>query len=286
MANCGTFLEYAGEKCGVDVGYGKLILIYPSKQDVAVSGLTSDAINTAIEAGEIIGVIKGWHTVVGAPVAEVSVERIATSEMKLIREEVAADTLTFERNLVNREVLADLVKAGTLQALLVDDLGNVFGDKAQADGEIGTMALNFSSKVTNAMQSDNNTDKTIAIAVRYLVKDLDFAATEIEPEMVVVKTLLKAYLADVDTLTSTSCIFDLQLKQKANNKLFDGTIEAANVTVTGANITTKTVAYVAATGILTITLAGVGFAVPDQKLNVAISADECYMKEAVISMGE
>lgn len=286
MENCGNFLEYAAEKCGVDVGYGKLLLVYPAKTNVDVTTLDAATINSSIASGDIIGVIKGWHTVVGAPVAEVSVERVSTQEMKLIREEIAADTLTFERTLANREIIGDLVKAGSLNCLMLDDQGNVFGDKAQTTGEISTMLLNFSSKVTNAFQSDNNTDKTIAVTVRYLLKDLDFVAADVEVESIESKSLVKGYLDSVTTLTSTSAVFVMAIKNKSNGKIFDGAIASGDVTVSGANITTTTAAYVAATGLLTITLVGVGFIVPTQKLNVSISGDAVYMKEIVVSLGE
>ena len=117
----GNFLEYAGSKLGVDVGFGKCILVFGEKTSLTLPDLPVIAINDAIEAGTIIGVIRGWHTVAGSPVGEISVERPGTSEMKLIREEIAADTLTFEANLQNRAVIADLVKAGSLNCLLIDD---------------------------------------------------------------------------------------------------------------------------------------------------------------------
>ncbi len=286
MSNCGNFLDYAGEKCGIDAGYGKLLLVYPAKADIAITALTATAINAAIEAGTIIGVIKGWHTVVGAPVAEVAVERVSTSEMKLIREEIAADTLTFERTLANREIIGDLVKAGSLNCLMIDDQGNVYGDKAQAVGEIQTMLLNFSSKVTSGMQSDNNTDRTIAVTVRYLVKDLDVAAANVAAEDIVVKELVKCYLSSVTTATAIASVFVLEIKKKSDNKIFTGAIIASEITITGGNITTKESAYDAATGLLTITLAGTGFSTTAQKWNVSISGEECYMKEIVVSLGE
>lgn len=288
MANCGNFLDYAGEKCGIDVGYGKLILVYPSKTDVAVTSLDAAAINEAIASGTIIGVIKGWHTVVGSPIGEVSVERVSTREMKLIREEVAADTLTFERTLANREIIGDLVKAGSLNCLLIDDQGNVYGDKSQVNGEISTMVLNFSAKVTSSMQSDNNTDRTIMVTVRYLVKDFDFVAAEVEAESILVKTLVKSYLSSVTTSTSTSQVFVMEVKNKSNGAIFSGAIASGDVVVTSANgiITTVVSAYVAATGLLTITVTGTGLLATTQKFNVSISGAEAYMKEIVVGLGE
>ena len=117
MSCVGNFLELATAKCGADVGFGKIILLYGEKTSVLKSALTATAINAAIEAGTIVGVIKNWHTVAGAPVGEMNVERPGSGEMKLIRQEILADTLTFESNIANRSVIADLVGAGTIQGL-------------------------------------------------------------------------------------------------------------------------------------------------------------------------
>ena len=68
--NCGNFLNSTDAKsCGVEVGYGKLFLIYAEKQTVNVSGLYAGDINAAIAAGAIIGVLKDWDAVAVAPVA-------------------------------------------------------------------------------------------------------------------------------------------------------------------------------------------------------------------------
>ena len=101
MGKAGNFLQYAASKLGVDVGFGKMILIYKDKIDVKKSELTATSINSDIASGEIIGIIKGWHTVAGASVAEINVERTGSAEMKLIRPAILADVLTFENNLVN-----------------------------------------------------------------------------------------------------------------------------------------------------------------------------------------
>lgn len=286
MANCGNFLEYAANECGIDVGFGKMLLIFKEKTSVPKSALTAEAINAKIVSGDIIGIVKNWISIAGAPVAEVSVERTATKEMKLIHAEINADTLTFESNLVNREVISDLVKAGSLNCLVIDDLGNVFGEKATKVDEISTMLLNFSSKVTASFQFDNTNEKTIAVTVRYLVKNLDFVAGSVEVELVNFKKMLNGYLQSVTTLTATSAVFVLALKQKGNAKIYEGAIDTSDVTVTGGNITTKTANFVTETGLLTIELAGTGFAIPEQTFNVAISTDDAYMKETSIGLGE
>ena len=83
--NCGNFLNSTDAKsCGVEVGYGKLYLIYAEKQTVNVSSLNATAINAAIGAGTIIGVLKDWDEVAGAPVAEVTAERSGSKKIRFI----------------------------------------------------------------------------------------------------------------------------------------------------------------------------------------------------------
>ena len=285
----GNFLEYAGSKLGVDVGFGKCILVYKEKKDLALADLTSTAVNADIESGAIIGVIRGWHTVAGAPVAEISVERPGTSEMKLVREEIAADVLTFEANLQNRAVIADLVKAGALNCLLIDDQGNVFGEYNVLDGMISTMLLNFSTKTTSSFQRDNATDKTIAVTVRYLVKELDFIAAGVETELINSKVKAEIRLTGLTYSTvagSTIAEFKL-VSKKTGEILTDITVAGADVTaildggiavvdefvidgVTGeASIAFTTAAASMGTGSLLLTLSGADYYVEQTALPVA-----------------
>jgi len=279
MGNCGNFLELANANCGADVGFGKMILVYGSRQDVSLTEMTATAINTAIESGDIIGVIQGWHTITGAPVGEISVERQATAEMKLIRPEVLADTLTFESNILNRSVIADLVAAGTLQCLLIDDLGNVFGDKAELAGTISTMPLNFSGKVSNALQSDNATDKTVAVTVRYLVKNLSMLAAGVETEDIYVKSQLEGAFFTVGSLTATAAQFIISLTDKLTQKAFGGTLLAAEITVRTDNEVATVSTAVLANGKLTLNLTGTAFNIVSENFYVTISEDDSFMKE-------
>lgn len=288
MENCGNFLEYAGSKCGLDVGYGKLILVYKEKSTKSVDDLSAENINAEIAAGTIIGVVKGWYTVAGASVAETSVERVGTGEMKLIRAEIAADTLTFEANMGNRETIDDLVRAGSLQCILIDDQGNAFGEVSETAGKIDTMLLNFSTKTTSSFQHDNATEKTVSVMVRYLVKDLGFVAAATETEMVESKTLVMVQFKSAATLTATSAVFDLVVSEKSTNKAFADAITATDVSVLGANVTGKTAAYVAETGVLTLTLTGTGFNIVKQNFIVSLSGANFYSKSSKIgvSLGE
>jgi len=231
MANYGNFLQYASQKIGVDVGFGKMFLIYSSQVTKSASDLTATAINAEIAAGTIIGVIKGWNTIAGAPIAEVSVERAATAEKKLIRPEILADTLTFESGVSNNSVLGDLVKAGTLNGILLDDQGNAFGEYSQTAGKISSMLLNFSEKKTSGFQTDYAAEKTVAITVRYLVKNLDVLYAGTATELITPKDLLVGQLVS-DTLGTSGKIV-LNLRYKSTNDPFIGTVAALNVTIKG-----------------------------------------------------
>ena len=280
MSCVGNFLELATAKCGADVGFGKIILLYGEKKSVLKSALTATAINAAIEAGTIVGVIKNWHTVAGAPVGEMNVERPGSGEMKLIRQEILADTLTFESNIANRSVIADLVQAGTIQGLLIDDLGNAFGEQSAIADAIDTMALNFSGKTSSSAQRDNATDKTVAVTVRYLVKDLGMLDAGIEVEDVAGKVQVMGMLASVPTLSATSVAITLKLVDKTTQKAFDGAIATADVTaMVGSNIGTVSTATYAG-GVLTLAISGTGFSTVSELLTLTISGGDFYMKES------
>jgi len=286
MGNCASFIETASAKCGVDVGIGKLFLIYADKKTVTSAMLTAAAINAEIEAGTIIGVVKGWHTIAGAPVGEVSVERVATSEMKVIRPEILADTLTFESNIINRSVINDLVNAGTLNGVLVDDFGNAFGETSQTANAIDTMNLNFSGKVSSSLQSDNATDKSVAVTVRYLVKDLGIYEAGIEVEEIATKVQLYAGVSDV-ALTSTEITLSLLLKEKGSNKNYEEIILASELKVEGAGVTSFAIDDFVS-GVLTLIVTGTGFVSGDTVFNISISNALAYMKPTkyIIRLGE
>jgi hypothetical protein len=231
MANYGNFLQYAGEKTGIDVGFGKMFLVYADKVTKGASDLTATAINNDISTGAIIGVIKGWHTIAGAPVAEVSVERPGTYEKKLVHPEILADTLTFESGMANNEVLGDIVKAGSLNCILLDDQGNAYGDYAQGAGMISTMLVNFYDKKTSGMQTDYAAEKTVSITARYLVNELSVIYAATETEMITPKDLLYGQVVSF-TLGATGKIV-LNLRYKATNDPFIGTVAALNIAIKG-----------------------------------------------------
>lgn len=281
----GNFLEYAGSKLGVDVGFGKCILVYNTKGDLPLADLTSANINAAIEEGTIIGIIRGWHTVAGAPVGEISVERPGTSEMKLVREEIAADVLTFEANLQNRAVIADLVKAGSLNCLLIDDQGNVFGEYNVLDGTISTMLLNFSTKVTSSFQRDNATDKTIAVTVRYLVKELDFVAAGTETELInsKVKAEIKVVALTYSTVADNTSVTFKLISKKTGEILTDITPLSADVTaILDGNIPVIDVLDVDGGGQFTLTFTTASAAMGTGSLLLTLSGADYYVEQTAL----
>jgi hypothetical protein len=280
MANYGNFLQYAGQKTGIDVGFGKMFLVYANKTMKAANDLTATAINEDIASGDIIGVIKGWYTIAGAPVAEVSVERPGTYEKKLIRPEILADTLTFESGMANNEVLGDIVKAGSLNCILLDDQGNAYGDYAQGDGMISTMLVNFSEKKTSGMQTDYAAEKTVAITARYLVNNLSVLYAGTETEMITPKDLLYGQLVSA-TLGATGKIV-LNLKYKATNDPFVGTVAALNIAIKGlpTGVAMGTVTSDNA-GHFTINFTG---SLAAGTLLISIKGDTFYMKETSFTL--
>jgi len=276
----GNFLEYAHSKTGIDVGFGKMILVYQDKRSaIDASQLTVEAIQANIESGLIIGIIKGWHTVAGAPVAEISVERTGTAEMKLIRPEILADVLTFESGLASNEVLADLVKAGSLNCILIDDQGNCFGDYSATADCISTMLCNFSSKVVSGMQGTNTTEKTAAVTVRYLVKDLSICEAGTETEEIVSKTLLVGQLVSATLLVAGHIV--LTLKDKATNEYFTENVLAMGVTIKGTNAAVATVVFDESTNTYDITFED---PIAAGQYQITISGETFYMKETTFAI--
>jgi hypothetical protein len=208
-----------------------MFLVYANKVERGASDLSVDAINDEISTGTIIGIIKGWHTIAGAPVAEVSVERPGTREKKLLRPEILADTLTFESGMANNEVLGDIVKAGSLNCILLDDQGNAYGDYTQKNGMISTMLVNFSEKKTSSLQTDYAAEKTVSITARYLVNNLNVIYAGTETELITPKNLLYGQLVSYTSGVSSEIVLNLQYK--ATNEPFIGTVADLHIIIKG-----------------------------------------------------
>lgn len=287
MSNCSNFIDLAAATCGVDVGFGKVILLYAEKKTVPMADLTATYINADIVSGKIVGVLKNWHTVAGAPVAEINVERPGSAEMKLIRPEILADVLTFEGNIGNRDVIDSLVKIGTIHGLVIDDMGNVFGEMAGESGYISTMPLNFSGKTSTSLQRDNSSDKTVSVTVRYLVKDLGVLAVGVEVEDVASKVKVNGQIISGAVTLATAASLDIKLIDNYTQSAFDGALLAADIEVRTdfETATVSTATYV--DGVLTLVLTGTAFA-PTGITNfyVKISTDDCYMKETKFTVDQ
>ena len=202
--NCGNFLNSSTAKaCGVEVGYGKMYLLYAEKQEVLLSNLTSTAINAAIAAGTIVGVLRDWDEVAGAPIAEVMTERTGSKRVKHISDEVLADTITFDNSPCLAETIAAYVRKGAIQGLFVDSNGNVFGEETYKATSIGTMPLVFSGKTSTSLQSDNTNPNNLAVTVRYLYKKLRAAAVDFDYDLIVSK--YEVVLRDLTTAAAGVC---------------------------------------------------------------------------------
>lgn len=288
MSNCSNFIDLAAATCGVDVGFGKVILLYSGKKiGLTASRFTSDQIAADIESGYIVGVLKNWHTVAGAPVAEINVERPGSAEMKLIRPEILADVLTFEGNIGNRDVIDSLVKVGTVHGIVIDDMGNVFGERSNTANTIETMPLNFSGKTSTSLQRDNSSDKTVSVTVRYLVKDLAMLAANVEVEDVASKVKVDGQFVSGAVASATAASLAIKLTDKYTQAWFDGALIAGEIAVRTDTETATVSTATYADGVLTLALTGTAFSTAGiTNFYVKISADDCYMKETKFTVDE
>lgn len=273
----GNFLEKAQSALGISVGFGKMILIYPEKTDVALADLNATDIQAAITSGEIIGIIQGWNMVAGASVAEKNAER-NNGTMKLIRQEILADTLTFDDNVTNNKVIADLVKNGTLDCVLLDDLGYAFGEKSLQSNTIGTMKINFSGKTSNGLQNDLSAEKTVAVTARYLVTEIGYLNANVDVELIVAKIPMKLSIGTV-TQSATSIAIPISLFNETTGDLIED-IGLSTMTADAiVNGIAKTGSAVFAANVLTVTITGTGFSTTSNKIKLTLSNAAFYAKQ-------
>ena len=277
MSTCGNFIEKAKSSCGISVGFGKMILIYSAKTEVPMASLTATAINEAIEDGTIVGVIKGWHTVAGASVAEKNVER-NNGTMKLIRPEILADTFTFDDNLTNNKVIEKLVENGILDCILIDDMGYVFGEKSLKPATVETMKIDFSNKTSNGFQNDLSAEKTVAVTGRYLVKEIGYLNAGVETELIESKYPMFMSIIGV-TQSATSIAITMQLFNESTGELIED-IGTSTMTVTarvGGVSYDATATF--ASNALTVTITGTGFSTTSNKVKLALSNADYFATE-------
>lgn len=283
MANCGNFLDYTGQRCGVDVGIGRAFLLFKEKTLLSSSVLTIDSINSLIADGTIIGAVKDWHTVAGAPVAEINAERPVTGEMKLIRDEILADTLTFEQSVCLNEMLRDIVRQGTFFAVLIDDMGNILSSKNKL-GEKYPMVVNFSGKTTSSLQSDNASDKSVAVTVRYLSKDVAITNIGVDISDIVFKTELLTSFKASATGTTNTISFDVT--EKCSGVIPEVEMASADIILSSGaldtEITLTSATYTEATGVLALAFTAAG-AVLNDVVSLRISGSTFYSKKISFS---
>lgn len=279
--NTGNFLQVAETQHAMDVGFGKMFLIYDEKQALALSDLTAAAINAHIADGTIIGVIKNWSMVAGASVAETNVERQGTGEMRQIRAEILADTLTFENNISNNKVFTRLSKKGTVYGVLVDDMGNAFGELSTVPNSIETMMLNFSGKVSTGLQNDRTNEKTVAITVRYLVKEIGFVAANIEVEEIESKTPLILKLSSTTSQSTSAIVFIADLYNETTGELLTAFTTTSLDIDAAANGVATTPSAVFGTNQLTVTLAKTvaNFSTTSNNIKLQFSTPEYYLTD-------
>jgi hypothetical protein len=276
----GNFLEIAEAQNGISVGFGKMFLIYAEKQDVEMTDLTATAINADIADGTIVGIVKGWNTVVGASVAEVNAER-NNGEVKLSRQEIIADTLTFDDNVTNNKVMKMLVKHGTLNCVLLDDMGYAFGAKSLAPATIETMRVNFSNKTTNGLQNDQTNEKTVAVTARYLVDEIGFLDADVEVEDIEPKVPIFAKVSSITSQIAATIVFVLDLFNEETGALLTAfTTTSLDVgAIVNGNAVTAAGAF--ASNQLTVTLTSTvsDFSTSTNKIKLTLSTPEYYMTE-------
>ena len=248
--NCGNFLNSSTAKaCGVEVGYGKMYLLYAEKQEVLLSNLTSTAINAAIAAGTIIGVLRDWDEVAGAPIAEVMTERPGSKRVKHVSDEVLADTITFDNSPCLNETIAAYVRKGAIQGVFIDSNGNAFGEETYKATTIGTMPLVFSGKTSTSLQSDNVNPNNLAVTVRYLYKKLRAAAVDFDYDLVVSKyeVVLRDFtagLAGACTVTAyDNCSGDLATEIATAELDIEVLVNGAAQTPTAVTATNGVIAF-------------------------------------------
>lgn len=282
--SCGNFLQRAETICGIKPGFGKMILIYAEAGVIPIADLTATEIQAAIADGSIIGIIQGWNTVAGASVAEKNTEKL-NGEMKLVKSEILADTLTFENNITNNRVFEELVKGGTYDCILLDDMGYAFGEQSLEPASIETMKMNFSGKTSNGLQSDQTNEQTVAVTVRYLVEKIGFLNAGVEVEDIVSKIPLIAKISSVTSQAADTIVFVLDLFDETNGELltaFTTTALDVNAVVNG-NVVTAAGSFASNQLTLTLTKTVADFSTTTNKIKLDLSTESYYLTEIVFN---
>ena len=275
----GDFLQVAAAALNIVPEYPVGIAFYSNKKDVALTSLTATAINAEIAAGTCIGYLQGWNSIVGANVAEKNIERVATSKMELVKEEVAADKYTFPDEMYINKILGKKATGNTFYCLVIGNLGGVYGEKTLKAASIRTMEINFSGKTSNGGFMDLANEKTVEITVRYIVKELGYIAAAIETEDIVPKIPLDFTISTVSTHTSTSIVAVLNLINSRSKTILT-TFDADPITIIAiVNGVVVSAAAAFATNQLTVTLTGTGITTTADVVSLEFSTATHYCDE-------
>jgi hypothetical protein len=282
----GSFLQVAAATLNITPEYPVGIAIYSTKKDVALTSLTATAINAEIAADTCIGYLSGWNSIAGANVAEKNIERVATAKMKLVKEEVAADTYTFPDEMYINKILGKKATCNTFNCLVIGNMGGVYGEKTLKAASIGTMEINFSGKTSNGGFQDLTNEKTVDITARYIVKELGYVAAAIETEDIVPKIPLDFTISTVSTHTATSIVAVLNLIDARTNKTltaFDADPITINAVVNGVVVSA---AASFAANQLTVTLTGTGFTTTADVVSLELSTATHYTDEVKFNIAD
>lgn len=274
-----SFLQVAGAALNIIPEYPVGIAFYSTKKDVALTSLTAAAINAEIAAGTCIGYFNGWNSVTGANVAEKNIERVATAKMRLIKEEIPADTYTFPDEMYINKILGKKATGSTFNCLVIGNFGGVYGEKTLAANKVSTMEINFSAKTSNGGFQDLANEKTVAITARYIVDELMYVDAALETEDINPKIPLDFTISTVSTHTATSIVVVLNLIDARTKKIltaFDADPITINAIVNG---TIVSAAATFATNQLTVTLTGTGFTTTADVVSLELSTATHYCDE-------
>ena len=275
----GNFLQVASAALNIIPEYPVGILVYGSKTDVAITSLTASAVNAAIGTDAIIGYLQGWNTIAGANVAEKNIERVATAEMELVKEEVPADTYTFPDMMYLNKILGKKASGNTFHCLIIGNLGGVYGEKSLKPATISTMKINFSAKTSNGGFQDLTNEKTVAITARYLVSELGYLDAAIEAEDITPKIPLDFTVAGITTHTATSIVVSMNLVNAKTKKVLTSFTTTTIDIDAMVNGTVVSGAAAFADNKLAITLTGTGFNTTTDIVSLQFSTPTHYLDE-------
>jgi hypothetical protein len=279
----GNFLQLAEAQTGKSVGFCKMLLIYKEEMEVPIADMTAAAINAHVADKTIIGIIRNWNMIAGASVAEKSTEK-TDGTMKVTKNEILADTFTFDDYITNRDVF-ERVNGKTFNCVLMDDMGTAYGEESLKPSSIKTMKINFSGKVTNGMQNDQTNEKTIMITGRYLLTKIGYVEADTAVEDVISLIPMRAEVSSITSQATGLIVFVLNVYNAETGDLLTtldtGTSYAELIMDGVVNGITATPTATFATGQLTVTLTKTvaNMSATTNKVKLSLYTTEYYLNE-------